>query len=54
LSAARRSVGSGYDREKSYDGKDPYDGIRRNFEASREERFGERGVSGISHGGCAQ
>jgi len=54
LCAARRDVGPGYDREQSYDGEDSSDGVRRDPEASREKRFGERGVSGISHGGCAR
>lgn len=54
LNAARRSIGPGDDGEKSHDGKDPSDGVRRDSEASREKRFGERGVSGIPHGGCAR
>jgi len=54
MCAGRRDFGPGYDGEQSYDGEDSSDGVRRDPEASREERFGERGVSGISHGGCAR
>jgi len=45
LYAARRNIGSGDGREKSYDGEDSSNGVRRDSEASSEERFGERGVS---------
>lgn len=51
LHAGKDSVRSRDNREKSYDGENPSNGIWWNPKAPREKRFGERRVSGISHPG---